>query len=86
MTQKTYSTGTGSGPSGIAIGDLNGDGRLDIAVANYGTNNVGVFLGYGNGNLSSQMTFSTGTGSSPIWVSIGNFNNDSQLDIVAANL
>jgi len=29
---------------GIAVGDFNGDGRPDLAVANSGDNTVGVFL------------------------------------------
>jgi hypothetical protein len=83
--QKTYSTGSGSRPYGIAVGDLNGDGRLDIVVSNTLANNIGVFLGYGTGNLSSQMTFSTGNGSFPLSIAIADFNNDSQVDIVVTN-
>ena len=84
-SQTTYSTGNGSGPSSIAVGDFNNDNRLDIVVANYGTNNVGVFLGYGNGTFSSQITFSTGSDSGPWSITIGDFNNDNRLDIAVAN-
>ena len=42
-----YSTGFASAPNMVAVGDFNNDHRLDIAVANYGTNNVGIFFGFG---------------------------------------
>ncbi|CAM4827581.1 unnamed protein product [Rotaria magnacalcarata] len=81
----TYPTGTNSGPVAIALGDFNNDARLDIAVANYGTNNIGVFLGYGNGTLSSHAIYPTGDNSHPISVAVGDFNSDSILDIAVAN-
>jgi hypothetical protein len=40
----TFSTGTNSAPELAAIGDFNGDGRLDIVSANYGTNQIGILL------------------------------------------
>jgi len=33
------------GPVGVALADFNGDGRLDVATANYGTGTASVFLG-----------------------------------------
>jgi hypothetical protein len=84
-TQATYSTGKSSGVYSITTGDFNNDNRLDIAVANYGTNNVGVFLGYGNGTFSSQTTYSTGKGSGPVSITTGDFNNDNQLDVAVTN-
>jgi hypothetical protein len=84
-SQVTYSTEPDSLPASVALGDFNNDSRLDIVVANYGTNNVGVFLGYGNGKFSNQSTYSTGSGSGPFFVAVGDFNNDNRLDIVVAN-
>ena len=46
----TYSTG-GVEPDAVAVGDFNGDGKLDIAVANYASNTVGVLLGNGVGGF-----------------------------------
>src|SRR6185369_15535257 len=40
----SVSFGSGSGPLSIAVGDLNGDGKPDLAVANSGSNNVSVLL------------------------------------------
>ena len=35
---------TGTDPVGITVGDIDGDGRPDLAVANRGSNDVSVFL------------------------------------------
>ncbi|CAF3725702.1 unnamed protein product [Rotaria sordida] len=84
-TQMNYSTGYQSWPSSITVGDFNGDNRLDIATSNYNMNNVGIFLGYGNGSFSSVTTYSTGDGSSPQFVEARDFNYDGKLDIAVAN-
>jgi tetratricopeptide (TPR) repeat protein len=42
---------TGLSPDGVAVGDFNGDGILDLAVANSGSNNVSVLLGNGDGTF-----------------------------------
>ncbi len=84
-SQTIFSTGSNSYPAAVAVGDFNNDNRLDIAVANSGTNNVGIFLGYGNGTFARQATYSTGSGSVPYSIAVGDFNNDSRLDIVVAN-
>ena len=74
--------GPNAGTNGIAIGDINRDKRLDIVVVNRGGSNVGVFLAQGGGNFSEQRTFSTGNGSSPAGLALGDLNNDSILDLV----
>ena len=80
-----YSTGKDSYPIAVACGDFNNDSRLDIVVANYGSDNIGVFLGYGNGSFATIMTYSTGQGSFPYAVTVADFNNDGRLDIAVAN-
>jgi hypothetical protein len=42
---------TGSLPVSVAVGDFNGDGRLDLAVANFYSDNVSVLLGNGDGRF-----------------------------------
>ena len=81
MSQKTYSTGSGSHPKAVAVGYFNNDSFLDIVVANYDTHNVGVFLGYGNGSfVENQIITSVGSGR-PFSLAVGDFNNDKKLDI-----
>ena len=72
-------------PRHVAVGDLNNDTHLDIVTANSGTDNIGVRLGYGNGTFADQITYSTGLGSRPYALALGDFNNDTQLDVVVAN-
>ncbi|WP_341880883.1 FG-GAP-like repeat-containing protein [Synechococcus sp. UW140] len=82
QTQATFSTGLG--PNSVALGDINGDGRLDIITANRDSNTASVLLGNGNGTFQTQATFSTGLG--PNSVALGDVNGDGTLDIITANL
>jgi hypothetical protein len=45
---------TGQAPTSLAIGDFNGDGKLDIAVTNQGDNTVSILLGNGDGTFKSK--------------------------------
>ena len=79
---------TGSGPTSVSIGDLNGDGKPDLAVANSNSDNVSVFLntttnGATTPSFSSKTDFTTG--SSPVSVSIGDLNGDGKPDLAVAN-
>ncbi len=66
-------------PDSVAIGDLNGDGKPDLAVANSGSNNVSVLLGNGDGTFGAARYFSLGTG--PTSVAIGDLNGDGNPDL-----
>ncbi|MBI5021691.1 MAG: VCBS repeat-containing protein [Ignavibacteriales bacterium] len=70
-------------PMSVAIGDLNGDGKLDLAVANEGSGNVSVLLGNGDGTFQTAKNFNTGT--YPRSVAIGDLNGDGFLDLAVAN-
>ena len=83
--QTNYSTGYDSLPSSLAVGDFNNDTYLDIVVANSGTNNIGIFLNYGNGTFTNQHIYTTTLNSKPLSVAVGDLNNDNILDIVVAN-
>ena len=81
QTQTTYSTGRYSQPRSIAIGDFNNDNQSDIAVANYHTYNVGLFLGLGDGTFREQMIFHVIYGNHPKLIQVGDFNGDGKLDV-----
>ena len=73
----------GNDPWSIAVGDFNGDGKLDIAVANSGNNTLTILLGNGDGTFTPAASPATGSG--PISVAVGDFNGDGKLDLVTAN-
>ncbi|CAF4543277.1 unnamed protein product, partial [Rotaria magnacalcarata] len=52
---------------------------------NYGSNDVSLFLGYGNGSFMSQYTFSGGFESHPSALAVGDVNGDHVMDIIVAN-
>ena len=84
-TPVLFFTGNDSHPRSVATGDINNDDQLDIIVANSGTNNIGILLGNGNGTFTQQQNYSTGNNSEPVSIALGDFNNDSHLDIVVVN-
>src|SRR5215471_13038911 len=79
-TVKTFNVGTD--PQSVAVGDFNGDGHPDMAVANFSTNNVSVLLGNGDGTFRAAVNYATGH--SPLSVAVGDFNGDGRLDLVVA--
>ena len=84
-SQVRYSTGYNSDPRSLIVADFNNDNQLDIAVANFGTNNIGVLFGYGNASFENLKLYSTNLGSRPYSLTASDFNMDNQLDIVVAN-
>ncbi len=70
-------------PFSVAIGDLNNDGRPDLAVANSFAGNVAILLGAGDGSFGPPTSFPAG--SFPFSVAIGDLNNDGRPDLVTAN-
>src|SRR6202158_1432924 len=67
-----------------AVGDINGDGKPDIVVANYGSSTVGVLLGNGDGTFQPAVTYSSG-GTQPVSVAIVDVNSDGKPDLLVAN-
>ena len=81
----TFSTGNHSQPVSSALAHLDNDNQLDIAVVNYGTSNVRIFLGYNKGYFQREETYSTGIDSYPTSIALVDLNNDNHLDIVVTN-
>jgi hypothetical protein len=67
----------------VTVGDVNGDGKADLAVANPGRNEVVVLLGNGNGTF--QVKPGLGVGLTPFSVTVADLNGDTKPDLVAAN-
>src|SRR5206468_1766158 len=67
----------------VAIGDLNGDGKPDLLVANDDANTVSVLLGIGGGNFAPKTDFAAG--GHPGSAAIGDLNGDGLPDLAVAN-
>jgi uncharacterized protein (UPF0548 family) len=74
----------GANPQWVAVGDFDGGGVQDLAVANASSNTVSVLLGNGEGTFQAARTVATGRG--PTAVAVGDFNGDGNPDLVTANL
>jgi len=75
----------GGGPFSVATADFNGDGKIDLAVANYDSGNVSIFLGDGRGGFNEAMDSPLAAGSNPASVAVGDFNGDGKTDLAVAN-
>ena len=71
-----------SRPRWVALGDLDGDGDLDLMAANYGSNSASVRFNNG-GNFSGGAEYPTGAG--PTSISAADLDGDSDLDMVVVN-
>src|SRR5882757_509824 len=75
-----YSTGD---VAGIAMGDFNGDGLLDIAVTDNAQQNVVFFIGNGDGTFTQEST-TISTSAAAHVVVVADFNGDGNDDIAYA--
>ncbi len=70
----------------VSMGDIDGDGKPDLAVANWGNNSISVLRNtstLGTISFAAKVDFTTGT--SPRSVSIGDIDTDGKPDVVVAN-
>jgi large repetitive protein len=65
------------------VGDLNGDGKLDMVITRDGSNKVTVLLGIGDGHFAQGTDVAAGT--QPASVQIGDLNGDGRPDLVVTN-
>src|SRR6202140_2230405 len=90
--QSPITLSAGLNPSAMALGDFNGDGKLDIAVLDFGNfsgNNGAVYilLGNGDGTFQPPVLLNAGSGPAAIPVAIvaGDFNGDGKLDLTVVS-
>jgi hypothetical protein len=75
----------GMSPWGMAVGDFNGDGRPDLAIADFNGNSVTVLLGNGSGGFTPATGSQFALGTYPISLVVGDFNGDGNQDLAVAN-
>ena len=73
----------GNSPESIAVGDFNHDGKQDVAVANAGSNQIGVSLGNGDGTFKAPVFYTVGGGPDSIATTI--LTSSGNLDLMVAN-
>ena len=78
--------GTGTNPQSVTGTDIDGDGKVDIAVANGTSNSISVFKNTGSiGNISFATKVEFATGITPLSVFMGDLDGDGKPDAVMAN-
>src|SRR5207249_11731945 len=81
--QAPVTLAVGGGPYATVVGDFDGNGKPDLAVANSASDTVSVLLGNGDGTFQVAPAFFAGT--NPSSVAAGDFNGDGNLDLVVAH-
>jgi hypothetical protein len=71
--------GTGDGPNGVAVADVNGDGYDDVLTADVTDNVVSVFLGDDGGGFAARTTFAAAQG--PTAIAVADLNRDGKQDL-----
>ncbi|MCI1189141.1 T9SS type A sorting domain-containing protein [Hymenobacter sp. DH14] len=77
-----HAVGLNNAPLGIALADVNGDGRLDLLTSNDGAQ-VSLLLALGNGTFGPPAVYPTGTAGA-VALQVGDVNRDGRPDVVMA--
>jgi hypothetical protein len=87
QTAQNYPVGTN--PRAVAVADFDRDGKMDLAVANFGDPSVNdrgsVSILLGNGDGTFQPANNVVAGKNPSSITVGDFNEDGRVDIVTVN-
>ena len=79
------SVATGGTFQAFAVGDFNGDGIPDLAVANTTADIVTILLGNGDGTFTASTAATSPTGNNPVVISVADFNGDGIPDLAVGN-
>ena len=75
----------GRAPYPHAVGDLNGDGKLDIVTPNVRGNSVSVLLGDGRGGFTPAANSPYGVATRPYYIAIGDVSGDGKPDLITTH-
>jgi len=75
---------SGEAPSAIAVGDFNGDNKLDVAVALAGTDSISISLGNGDGTFQPATTIGLPVVGTPDAIIAGDFTGNGVTDLAVA--
>ena len=85
LPQVTTSTGVNSLPVWTELGDLNGDGNLDLITSVFGTDSVNIQLGNGDGTFGAATSILIAAGFGPAEVHAVSLRGNGALDLIAAS-
>jgi hypothetical protein len=74
---------SGTSYFGAAVGDFNGDGKMDLVISDYGYPFINVLLGNGDGTFQGAVPYAVGVG--PIVPMVADLNHDGRPDLVVAS-
>jgi len=80
--QPPVSYPAGTSPGFIRLGDFNGDGQGDAAIANPSTDSITILMGNGGGTFKPPVNYAVGNG--PSCITLGDFNGDGIVDLAVA--
>jgi hypothetical protein len=83
--QRPLRLSVGASPRAIIAADFNGDGILDLAVANKASKDVSILIGRGNGSFQDEARFSTDGVAADV-ILAGDFAGNGNLDLAGVDL
>lgn len=80
-----YALGAGTNPQSVTAGDLDGDGIVDLAVANTAGKSLAILKGIRGGSFNAATTQTLSPAHNPQTITLGDFDGNGHLDLATAN-